>query len=98
MYCRRLLAKMTPGLRDRTGDVYGRLTVVSRSVNDQYGNSQWLCSCTCGNKKIVNACALQQGDTKSCGCYHSSLRPFESLYNRLKTSTKHPVTLTYEEF
>lgn len=87
-----------PIIHNRIGDVYGMLTVLARAENDKHGNTQWSCLCSCGVVKVVNGCALQQGDTRSCGCYQSHLRPYESLYNRLVNSSKHHVDISYEEF
>lgn len=41
--------------KDRIGDQYGRLTVVSHAGKDHRNKHLWLCKCTCGNTKIVVA-------------------------------------------
>ncbi len=46
---------------------FGRLTVVSFAGRIG-GRAAWLCSCTCGNSKIVRAEQLLNGATASCGC------------------------------
>lgn len=53
--------------KDRVGEVYGRLTVVSVYREDKrtYAN----CICSCGNQLISRVDALQSGSTVSCGCY-----------------------------
>lgn len=52
--------------KDRTGIRYGRL------VARQYlGKSKWLCDCDCGNTIVVYGGHLEDGHTKSCGCFHS---------------------------
>lgn len=59
---------------DRTGQVFGRLTVVSdtgkRTKPDRNGNTQkiWLCRCECGGEKEATPGNLLNGGTKSCGC------------------------------
>lgn len=53
---------------DRTGLVYGRLTVISYQGKDKNNNSLWLCKCSCGNTKTTRGNALSSGATKSCGC------------------------------
>ena len=53
---------------DRTGQTFGRLTVVSRAENTNRGTAQWNCKCTCGNIKIIQAKSLASGATRSCGC------------------------------
>lgn len=53
---------------DRTNLKYGMLTVLQFSGKDQHGRYLWLCSCECGNKKILTSDALAGGKTKNCGC------------------------------
>jgi len=53
---------------DEVGNVYGRLTVVSETGQDDYGNYQWNCLCSCGQTTEVKGGSLRKGDTKSCGC------------------------------
>ena len=57
-----------PGLIDLTGQKFGLLTVLERAEN-KGKQTQWLCECQCGNKKIVYATNLRRGLTTSCGCY-----------------------------
>lgn len=51
---------------DLTGQVFGRLTAVSKI--QQPGKAQWRCICICGVAVVAKASPLQQGFTKSCGC------------------------------
>ena len=62
---------------DLIGKVFGRLTVLSfygyktcKSSDRKglKGLSQYVCLCSCGNKKIVTRNCLITGKTKSCGC------------------------------
>lgn len=53
--------------KDITGQKYGNLTAISFSHIEHKG-ARWLCSCDCGNTKVVGAGQLQSGNTKSCGC------------------------------
>ena len=46
------------------GEEFGRL-----SVTEYVGNSQYLCSCRCGNQVVVKASNLTNRNTQSCGCY-----------------------------
>ncbi len=61
-------------LKDLTGNVYGRLTVISRAPDKLYENGRrksfWNCLCSCGEPKIIAGDNLKQGDTKSCGCFN----------------------------
>lgn len=53
---------------DLTGETFGRLTVISRVVDENSKATKWLCRCECGNECIVHAGSLRGGYTKSCGC------------------------------
>jgi len=54
--------------KDRTGEMYGRLIVVSHAGKDHRNKHLWLCKCSCGNEKVVVSCNLSSGKSKSCGC------------------------------
>lgn len=56
---------------DRTGKVYGKLTVIKRIPHPpgvKGKNAKWECSCLCGNTAIISSKHLREGGTKSCGC------------------------------
>jgi len=55
---------------DLTGQVYGRLTVLSMDPDSYYCS----CQCECGNVKSVLYFSLTSGRTMSCGCYNKELR------------------------
>lgn len=57
---------------DMTGQVFGRLTVLSFD-RTQGKSSRWNCQCECGNIVSVFRVSLikQSGGTRSCGCYRS---------------------------
>lgn len=50
--------------KDRTNIKYGKLTAL-----EYMGKSMWKCKCDCGNEKIVYGGHLENGHTKSCGCF-----------------------------
>ena len=52
-----------------TGRRFSRLTVISEQPRDKNNVRRWLCSCDCGNEKVIYQNALCSGVTKSCGCY-----------------------------
>lgn len=59
---------MTTSLRDRTGQRYGRLTVVKRGPNKGKKTVRWWCECDCGRACVlVHAGNLGKSST-SCGC------------------------------
>lgn len=55
-------------LIDLTGQKFGRLTVIERTVSTNK-NVKWLCEC--GNEVSVFGIDLKSGKTQSCGCIHS---------------------------
>lgn len=60
---------MTYNFKDRTGERYGKLTVIERDNDAIYQSGKlvrWKCICDCGNTKTVIGCNLSK--TKSCGC------------------------------
>ncbi len=53
-----------------TGKTFGRLNVIERFLDiNKPKRRLWLCSCNCGNKKVIDSCSLLGGTTISCGCY-----------------------------
>lgn len=54
--------------KDRTGEVYNKLTILAFSHRDNFGKIHWLCKCTCGNEKAIEISCLRGGRTRSCGC------------------------------
>lgn len=76
--------------KDLTGNVYGRLTVVSFSYRDKRSNSFWRCDCICGKQSTVRIGDLNSGNTTSCGCY----REEQSNKALIERSTTHGETGT----
>lgn len=54
-------------LIDRTGQVFGNLTVLRRGEN-KGKKTRWWCRCACGVEKLIQTTAMVCGDSKSCGC------------------------------
>lgn len=74
---------------DLTGQVFGRLTALSRSKRTAgKAGVFWDCLCACGETTCVLAGALRSGNTGSCGCGHSE--------NLAKRNRKHDKTRTPE--
>jgi hypothetical protein len=77
---------------DLTGQQFGRLTVLKQVEDHVYPSgkrrAQYLCECSCGNKKevVVLGSHLKNGNTQSCGCLQK-----ESNKNRKKD-------LLYQQF
>ena len=65
-----------PKLLDLTNQRFGKLKVIKRIENKNYGSRscvQYLCKCDCGNLVKVIAQRLRSGETKSCGCYKKEI-------------------------
>lgn len=56
--------------KDLTGKIFGRLTVIRYIGKNSYNISNWLCKCSCGNKKEISTQYLSKKSIieKSCGC------------------------------
>ncbi len=53
------------------GKKFGRLTVLNIDHIDKKRQAiYWNCLCDCENYKSVPTCRLNNGDTKSCGCFN----------------------------
>lgn len=63
---------------DRTGERFGRLTVVSRAPN-QGRRTAWFCRCDCGAESVALSEALTYGLTKSCGCLRREVTADRSM-------------------
>lgn len=63
-----------PKIKDLTGVVFGRLTVLETSGKCEYGRYLWKCECECGNLSIVRSGNLVKGITTSCGCFRREQR------------------------
>jgi hypothetical protein len=54
-------------VKDLTGKIFGRLTVISMSHVEK-GKSVWNCKCSCGSSVKVVGVRISTGHTRSCGC------------------------------
>jgi len=53
---------------DRTGQVFGKLTVLERVGRNELKKVMWQCRCSCGNETVITSGSLVTGNTTSCGC------------------------------
>lgn len=60
--------KIRQRFEDLGGKQFGRWKVIKRATNSKDGSTKWHCVCKCGKKKIVSACSLRSGRSRSCGC------------------------------
>lgn len=71
-----------------TGELFGRLTVISHSHKNKV-KSYWNCQCSCGKTTVVDTYSLKSGNTKSCGCLRQ-----EKLNEEHKKRKKHGLSHT----
>lgn len=64
--CGCLVAERRPA--DLTGQLFGRLTVISMMPKKRHGRHYFKCRCSCGRLANVDGSKLRLGHTKSCGC------------------------------
>lgn len=60
--------RQAANMKNRIGQRFGRLTVISDSNKREGGQVVWLCQCDCGNLVEVRSANLQSGNTTGCGC------------------------------
>ena len=72
-------------IKDFTGQIFGKLTVLSSKGKSKNGSSKWLCGCECGNEKIIIGASLTSKRVNSCGCLRKELL----RKNNSKLKTKH---------
>lgn len=92
---------------DLTGKRFGRLVALTDAGSFDKGR-KWNCVCDCGNSALAYTHSLSCGRKQSCGCLKrdkakllNRLRPYESLYNVVKRSSKYSnreFSLSYEDF
>lgn len=98
-----LSKKSRAQIKDMTGMIFERLTVIGLDHVDNHGNAYWKCKCKCGNEKIVQRWNLLSGNVRSCGCLNKEQRyktkhfvniPAGSVFGRLTTTGNHKKRVT----
>ena len=93
---------MPKKLQIKTGDRFGRLTIVEEVDKDKSGNRRFLSRCDCGNEKILYLYSLRTGRSKSCGCSNISHgRSNHRLYqtwSSMKVRCFNPDYKTYDNY
>lgn len=84
------MSKLSSRIKDRTGHVYNRWTVISFVGLDNKNHSIWRCRCNCGVVKDVSGSNLNSGQSKSCGCLLA-----ETMDERHKSEIKNMVGNVY---
>lgn len=77
-------------IKDKTGEKFGRLTVLEIDMDKSSRKTYWLCKCDCGNVISIRSDSLKI--TKSCGCLKKE-QDFKNLHlvnKQLHGLTNHP--------
>lgn len=69
-----------PGVRDLTGQRFGKLRVIERAGSNKFGKVTWRCICDCNKETIAIGNSLVNGHTKSCGCIKEPLHGLCAKY------------------
>lgn len=75
-------------LRDRTGERYGRLTVIKRGPNQGKATTRWWCECDCGQVCVLVASCNLGRSTLSCGCQRAASLAARKGSKRLQQPTQ----------
>ena len=79
-------------MRDMTGQIFGKLTVIDCAGKLDGRRYYWNCQCECGNIKPVLGSMLRNGNTKSCGCgRYDGLKRYnqdQSEANKIENNTR----------
>ena len=101
-----------PPLKDYEGKRFGRLTVIEYAgrLNPNSTENYWRCICDCGKEITAGQTELQNGETKSCGCYardqllenlrlidDTSVTILESKKEKLRADNRSGYTGVYQE-
>jgi hypothetical protein len=91
------------GYADRSGRVYGRLTVLSPYGVSKHNDKLWLCRCECGTEKVFTSNHLTKSKREkmgiSCGCLRADRNRERGIANRKHGhSSRGRVTKEYTAF
>lgn len=64
---------LNPRIKNLTGQVFGRLTIIEYAGSNRQGRALWRCRCKCGIETIVLGNSLLTGSAKACR-HHGSIR------------------------
>lgn len=78
---------MKTRLKDMTGKIFGRLTVIGRA-QDNRAEARWICLCDCGQQTKTAGSQLRLGRTQSCGCLNAdNMRAKMTTHGKRDTDT-----------
>lgn len=73
------LASKPRNFLNLTGQIFGRLQVLSYAGSDKRGKAQWNCKCECNKEVIRSSSNLKRGLTTSCGNHRQGINAKHSM-------------------
>lgn len=89
------VCQIPSGVKNLTGLMFERL-VVLRFLGIKNKHAVWLCKCSCGTEKAIQARHLINGATKSCGCFARELTRKRSIIHGHAVDSK--ISPTYQSW
>lgn len=90
--CLKLNEILPKKVKNETGNVYTRLTVLSyaglRTYASGYPTAFWNCVCSCNTPVLASGNSLRTGHTKSCGCIRKG-RPSNNRHGYGESTKKY---------
>lgn len=88
---------------DLSGQIFGRLTVISLHGIHPKGQCLWKCKCICGNETVLLGTTLKRGVTKSCGCLLRSRNGLAntstySIWHSMIARCHNPKSVAYKNY
>lgn len=78
-------------VKDISGQVFGRLTVIKFAYRHNNGHSVWLLKCECGKEIEVLDNSFKTGRTQSCGCLHKEVITKHGMSEKVKEASKEEI-------
>ena len=76
-------------IEDLSGQIFGKLQVLSYYGRDNSNKPVWKCQCDCGEYTYVRSSDLKSGKVLSCGCWGKKMRA-EALHEKAKNKEENP--------
>lgn len=84
-------------IKNLTGLVFGKLTVIEQDFSVKKAKLYWKCKCACGTIKTISGDGLVSGNSKSCGCYRKESASIRGKKYKGKNNHKYRHDLSEED-
>lgn len=90
----------------KTGQEFGRWTILNEASRNKHKQRRFKCECNCGTIKIVNMRSLLSGASTSCGCYNKEVitkhgqwdHPLYNTWNLMKQRCYNIKSESYKDY